>query len=249
MRLGGIGTIWSVPSITTSSSPIPLAIAKSVSIDCKQERKPLRGQWMDPIDMLAGARDISIKLSNCDFRAATMQMVMQGMTLAGGSTKNVAVAESGTIPGTPYQITVTNSATWSEDGGVFDLTAGKWLSRVTSSPATGQYSVAAGVYTYAAADTTHNVTATYTYTSATAGSQIGSLAAQAVGPSTGYIVRVFTPTLVAGVVKSLGLEFPNVHFSDIGWALKNDDWSEQSLTGTVAQDAGSSNVCKIYVGE
>ena len=246
MRLGGIGTIWSIPALTTSSTPIPLAVAKSATIDFKQERKPLRGQWMDPIDMLAGARDISVKFAGADFRAATVQLVLQGSTLAANATKNVVVGENWVSATT---VTVAQSATWSEDAGVLDLTAGKWLTRVASAPATGQYSVAAGVYTFAVADAGHNLTITYTYTSTTAGSQTLAVTNQVVQQSTGYLVRVFTPFLVGGVVKTIGVEFPWVHFSDLSLALKPDDWAEQSLTGMVAQSQSSTATATLYVGE
>lgn len=249
MRYGGIGTIWAIPSISTSSTPIPLAIAKSVDLTFKQDRKPLYGQWMDPIDVLAAQRVISIKLAHNDFRAATAKMVMQGGSLTANSTKLTAVGEAATIPGTPYQVTVAQAATWSEDGGVLDLTAGIWLTRVTSSPSSGQYSVAAGVYTFAAADTTHKLVITYSYTATTTGSQTLVVANQPVAQSTGYLVRLYQQFNVAGTVRAIGYEFPSVHFSELNLAMKADDWNEESLTGMVAQDSATTTTVSGYFGE
>jgi len=83
-----------------------------------------------------------------------------------------AVNEAGTIPATPYQVTTTNSANWVTDLGVFFTATGVQLTRVASSPTTGQYSVAAGVYTFAAADTTLAVQINYTYTAASGAQKI-----------------------------------------------------------------------------
>ncbi|WP_230085967.1 hypothetical protein, partial [Burkholderia pseudomallei] len=56
------------------------------------------------------------------------------------------------------------SAGWVTDLGVKYAATGLPLTRVASAPATGQYSVAAGVYTFAAADTGLAVAISYTYT-------------------------------------------------------------------------------------
>jgi hypothetical protein len=249
VRTGSIGTIWTIPSVSTSNTAIPLSIAKSATIDVKQERKPLRGQNMDPIDMLAGAREITLKLANNDFRASTFQLAFQGSTLTPNATKLASIAEPFTVPTTPFQVTVSNSATWSEDGGVLDLTAGKWLTRVASAPATGQFSAAAGVYTFAGADVAHNTVITYSYTSTLAGSQTLTQNQQVVQASTGYLVRIYNNWVINGTTRPLGLEFPSVHFSDLSFALKNDDWTEQSLTGIAMQDPASQLIVKMYLGE
>lgn len=71
--------------------------------------------------------------------------------------------EAHTIPSSPYQITVTYSSQFGSDINVYDLTADQFLTKVGSSPASGQYSVAAGVYTFAAAQTGHNVVVAYSF--------------------------------------------------------------------------------------
>ena len=78
------------------------------------------------------------------------------------------VAQSTTIPATPgpYTVTVTNSASFIQDLGV--TKAGVAMTAVVSAPTTGQYSVAAGVYTFAAADQTAAIIITYRYTIAPA---------------------------------------------------------------------------------
>ena len=82
-----------------------------------------------------------------------------------GNTINIygTVAENDNIPGTgPYTITVTNSSSWVADVGV--TKGGVAMTEVASSPAAGQYSVAAGVYTFNSADHGAAVVITYRYT-------------------------------------------------------------------------------------
>jgi len=70
-----------------------------------------------------------------------------------------SVTEAATVPTSPYQVTVSQSAEFSCDIGV--TYAGSPLVRVAANPAAGQYAVSAGVYTFAAADAGHALTVTY----------------------------------------------------------------------------------------
>lgn len=73
-----------------------------------------------------------------------------------------SIAESDSIPGTaPYQITVANAATFVADLGV--TKSGVAMVKVAGSPAAGQYSVAAGVYSFNSADHGAAVVISYRY--------------------------------------------------------------------------------------
>jgi hypothetical protein len=74
------------------------------------------------------------------------------------------VAEANTIPDTPgpYTVTVANSATFVADVGV--TKSGVPMVHVAGAPAAGQYSYAAGVYTFNSADHNQPVVITYRYT-------------------------------------------------------------------------------------
>lgn len=76
----------------------------------------------------------------------------------------LTIDENGTIPASPgpYTITVANSTDFVEDLGV--TKGGTPMTRVTSAPAAGQYSVAAGVYTFNATDENDAVVIRYRYT-------------------------------------------------------------------------------------
>lgn len=83
-----------------------------------------------------------------------------------GPLNNQTVVQRVTVPGAPYQVTVTNGATLIANGGVvFDATSAA-LTAVAASPTAGQYvSGAAGVgtYTFAAANTGAVLDITYSY--------------------------------------------------------------------------------------
>jgi hypothetical protein len=245
MRLPGIGAIYVLPS-GANPTPIPIAIVKDVSADIKVTKKGLNGQWKWPIDVAEFATGMTLKFGNADFRAGVVQMLQNQTVITTGQVLP-ATGEAWTIPTTPFQVTVSQSAFFVEDAGVLDYTAGKWLARVVSAPATGQYSVAAGVYTFAAADVAHKLSIVYSYSS-TVG-QTATIGNATMGASTPYAVRILNQYTINGAVKSLGLSFPAVHFNNMGWALKSEDWAAQSLEGMVAQDPASQNVCSIYVGD
>ena len=81
---------------------------------------------------------------------------------AGSDSALSTAVQAATVPASPgpYTITVANAATFSVDVGVA-YASGAPLVAVASAPAHGQYSVAAGVYTFNAADAGASVTITY----------------------------------------------------------------------------------------
>jgi hypothetical protein len=70
------------------------------------------------------------------------------------------VTEVQSVPATPYKVTVAQSAAFSCDQSV-SYANGTKLTRVSASPIAGQYSVTAGVYTFAAADLAQTLTFVY----------------------------------------------------------------------------------------
>lgn len=245
MRHFAMGAIYGIPA-GANPTPIPIAILKDATVSDKVTKKYLRGQFKYPVDAGEGPVETSLKIKGADFRAATLAMVLAGTTTATGSVMPVT-GEGAVIPATPFQVTVVNSANFVEDGGVLDLTAGKWLTRVAAAPTTGQYSVAAGLYTFAAADTAHNVSIVYSFTS-TGGTTV-TYANQVMGPSTGFKVRVYNQFPMGGVLRPIGRDYFNVHFESHQIGYKAEDWAELDLEGKVVQDTASTSVWKAYFGE
>ena len=74
----------------------------------------------------------------------------------GQTLENLAVPATG-----PYTVTVSRATQWNGDGGVSYASTGVVMTRVTGVPTIGQYSVTAGVYTFAAADAGAKVAINY----------------------------------------------------------------------------------------
>jgi hypothetical protein len=247
MRVPGIGALYALPS-GANPTPIPFAIILDVTLDLKIKTVELHGQWTYALDVAKFAAGAALKAKFKDFRADIFNMVTPGGATTTGSVLPVT-GEAWTIPTTPFQVTVAQAATFQEDGGVLNYTQGKYMTRVASAPTTGQYSVTAGgIYTFAAADVGNNLSIVYTYSSASVGKTV-TVTNTTMGPSVPYAVRVWEVFPISGVLKPVGWKFPAVHFDNLGWGLKSEDWAEQSVNGIVAQDPASQNVMTYYVGD
>lgn len=246
MREFGLGSLLTIPS-GANPTPVQVGLLEDVSVDFKDELKPLNGQYRYAVDMARGKGSISIKAKVREFRADILAMGIQGSSTTTGSIIGVT-SEAATIPGSPFQVTVANGATFSEDCGVLNLTTGKWMTRVAAAPATTQYTVntATGLYTFAAADTTNNLAISYTYAAAAIGKTV-SVSNQVMGASTGYALRAFN--VYGG--KPLGFKFYNVHTPGLALAMKADDWATEDIEFQAIQDSATASlkVFDIYVGD
>lgn len=168
-KIFGAGRFFGINSVT-NPTPMRSLLPQDISIDFKQGTKELRGEKKLPAAIAAGDMSVTGKITLGDNPA---RMYADFLFSTAGTTGQILEAdkEAWAIPGTPYQVTVANSTTFTTDLGVLDPVTGKTYTRVASAPATGQYSVAAGVYTFAAADTTKNVVISYLYTNAVTGEQ------------------------------------------------------------------------------
>lgn len=147
--------------------PRKFGALQDISIDISYSKKKLYGQKQFAIVIVRGQGSITGKAKQANINAGQFNDLFFGQTVTTGQQVPI-FSEVGTIPATPFQVTVANSATWLADGGVVDTTSGLTMLRVPSAPATGQYSVAAGVYTFAVADVGHTVAIDYVFT------QVGS---------------------------------------------------------------------------
>lgn len=157
--------------IASGSQPIVFGALQDVQIKISAKNDLLMGQGQ--FASAVGRGSMTIKgTSKIGALSASIYNLMFGTTPSTGTTL-VNYAEAHNIPAsTPYTVTVTNSATFVADYGVVYTATGIPLELVASNPAQGQYSVSAGVYTFAAADTGVAVQITYTSTSSTTGATI-----------------------------------------------------------------------------
>lgn len=225
----GSGTLVGVRTDLANQTPAIFGVVQDVEIDFSFSLKELVGQYQAPVAIGRGAMKIQSKAKSARIYSALYNSLFFGQTQATGALLQ-AVNEAGTIPGTPYQVTVANSAAWVTDLGVFYASTGVQFTRVASAPAAGQYSVAAGVYTFAAADTGLAVVINYTYTS-NSGAQKITLSNQLMGAgptfqlniAETYNSKVLNIQLNANVASKLSFPFKNQDFT-----INDFEW--QSLT-------------------
>ena len=167
----GAGSLYGIDNSASPPTPVQFGAVQEVGVEFSFSMKELHSQYQFPLAVARSKSKIACKAKSAQLQADLMNTLFFGGTKITGSVLT-AVDELGTIPTTPFQITVANSATWQTDLGVYFKDTGLPLTRVTSAPATCQYSVAAGIYTFAAADTGKQVYIDYTYTSASDGKLI-----------------------------------------------------------------------------
>ncbi len=235
----GAGQLVVTPS-GSNPTPVQLAILQDVSLELSFAEKLLYGAYQLPVDVARGEAKFTLKAKEAQISSLLMASFLAGSTSASGYTAG-AINEAQTVPASPaYTITVTNSATFVADSGVVDLTAGIVLTRVASGPTTGQYSVSAGVYTFAAADASHAVWISYAYTVSGSGKQVtylNQLMGQGVS-YTAYLFNIFR-------TKVIGVQLYAVTLPKITLPFKNNDYTILDVDLSVYADT-SGNVMKFY---
>ncbi|TDV04686.1 hypothetical protein [Paraburkholderia caballeronis] len=162
----GAGSFWGV---ATGANPTPnrFGALQSASVDFTANTKSLFGSYQLPLAVGRGTMSVEGKAQAGQFQGRILSDLFFGIGKSNGQTL-VADGEAQTVPAaTPFTVTVANAgaegAGFGIDLGVRDAETGQPLTCVASAPATGQYSVAAGTYTFAAADAGKAVLIDYTY--------------------------------------------------------------------------------------
>lgn len=211
-------------------TPVRVGILQDASLDFSADLKELYGQNRYAIALAPGKTKVEIKAKAAGIRGNLWNTTYFGATTT-ATQMLFADAESGTIPAlTTYTVTVSNSATWLADQGVFYAATGLPMAYVASAPTVGQYSVAAGIYTFAAADAAKGVYISYTYSSAT-GIQIPiANVKMGVGPS---FKIVFSGTFDG---RQVTYTFNNCQSAKLSIPAKQDDWLITELDFMLAAD-------------
>lgn len=171
----GVGRLFSTRTDVANSTPQSFGVLQDVTFDLGFTTKPLIGTSQFAIFTARGMAKWTFKAKTATFSGNMMNSLFLGQSLVSGQVAT-AVDEAGTVPGvSTYLVTVANSATFVLDQGVkyaAGASAGLPLAKVASAPTIGQYTVAAGVYTFAAADANAVVAICYTYSIAAIGTKI-----------------------------------------------------------------------------
>lgn len=240
----GVGFLFATPA---GANPTPTRFGRlqDVSVDFSFDIKLLYGGFQFPVEQARGKGKIDIKASIGVVDPNLFNNIFFGLTTSTGQTLNSIDEGPTAIPATPFQITVANGGTFSQDLGVYNITTKLWMVRVASGPTAGQYSVntTTGVYLFASADNVsgYSVKISYTYTASGSGTKL-AYTNQILGSNV-----VFSMQLVNsfkgqdGVNRSIFLNFPAVQCPKLSMPLKMDDFTIPSLDLSAGDD-GAGNV-------
>jgi hypothetical protein len=228
MQLFGSGVMWgtatqdALGNVLATPQPVQFGALQDVAVDISFDSKLLYGQGQFAIDAARGKGKISIKPKFAQVNGALLNNLFFGQTTAAQLIGDQNDLTGTPIPAGPSTITpaVPNAGTWSADLGVRDSNAVP-MTRVTTAPATGQYSVTAGVYTFAAADVGKTVYIAFQYTATSTTAKKGTIQSLVMGPAPKFRTDLSIPY----GAKVLTLAFMTCVSSKLTLATKQDDYA------------------------
>jgi len=214
-----------------NSTPQNFGTLQEMSLDFSFSVKELTGSYQFPVAIARVVGKIAGKAKAATINGAILNNIFFGQTLATGSNL-VAFNEVGAI--TTNAVTVANAATFLADLGVINSATGQALTKVASTPTTGQYSVVTttGVYTFAAADSAITPLISYSYTSTTLGKKI-TISNQLLG-TTPVFSAAFTTTYLGN---SATFTLNQCTASKLNFATKLEDFVIPEFDFSVFADA------------
>ena len=212
-----------------------LGSIQEFSFDETKNMKELYGSYQNAIDVATSTIKQTGKMKQAVINAQAYNDIFWNQTLTKGSQTLTAVGEAGSIPATTtYTITVSHSATFTVDLGVIYADGSAIFTQVQSAPTVGQYSVASGIYTFAAADAGKAVSISYRYTG-TSGNTVTD-GTKLIGDTT--VFSLLYVTQHSG--KELSIEFYKVISNKIAMSFKQEDFMIPELDlAMFANDAGN----------
>jgi hypothetical protein len=160
----GSGILLGTRTDIANATPVNFGLVQDVTIEETATIKELTGQFQRPVAIARGTIKTTGKAKVARISGLAIANLFYGVVPIAGQLAT-SFAESGAVSATsPFTYTVGNAATFVDDGGVLYATSGLPLTKVSSAPAAGQYSVASGVYTFNSADAGKAILVSYTYT-------------------------------------------------------------------------------------
>lgn len=244
MYVFGTGTLYGVPltdaagTAIANPTPVQFGTLQEAMGDLSFDEKTLYGAYQFPVAFGRGKAKFEFKAKFADIEAKALASIFFGLSTTAGIRSTVDNFQAA-IPGTPYQVTVTppSSGTWVTDLGVRYASTGIALTRVASAPSAGQYSVAAGVYTFAAADTATNVLISYEYTATSTTQFQIPISNQLMGQAPSFQCQLALP--YEG--KQLTIKLNKCVSSKLSLPFKNEDFAIPDFNWTALADS-SNNV-------
>lgn len=239
----GSGVLLGFRTDIAVQTPINLGLVQEVTLDLSFDTKELYGQYQFPVAIARGKAKFTGKAKLARVSGLAIGTLFFGITPVAGQIATI-FAEAGAVPGvSTYTITVAQSAQFLDDYGVVYATTGLPFTKVASGPTIGQYSVAAGVYTFAAADANAAVLLNYSYTISAAGEKIVSIN-KLLGDTPTFQCVLYTT--FQG--KAVSVKLPNCTSSKISFPTKLDDFTMPDFEWDIYADAAG-NVATWSLGE
>ena len=220
----GSGVLLGVRTDLANATPINFGLIQECQLDLSFTTKELYGQYQFPVAIGRGQGKMTGKAKMAQISGLAFNSLFFGQSIAAGQLAT-SFGEAHAVPAsTPFTVSATNAASFVDDYGVLYATTGLPLVKVASGPTQGQYSVSAGIYSFAAADAGAAILVSYTYTVAGAGQQL-TYANQLIGT---------TPTFQAQLYqtfqsKPVNVKLFNCVSSKLAYATKLEDFTIPEL--------------------
>ena len=238
----GSGSLWTTQltdytgTAVTLPTPMLIGTLQDVSVDFTWDAKPLHGQNMAAVAMGRGKLKIAGKAKFARLDGNLFQSVISGQPIVAGIAGTVYDTTGAAIPTTPFTITPTppSSGTFARVLAVRDAT-GNTYTQVSATPTTGQYSLAAGVFTFAVADVAKVVYIDYTYTATSTVAKKALVVNAPMGAAPTFKVDLLNPR--SGMTLTLFAAM----LDKFTFATKQDDWTINEIDFMAFADS-SNNV-------
>ncbi|MGH6836541.1 MAG: hypothetical protein ACREC9_13595 [Methylocella sp.] len=197
----GSGVLFGTRTDVANSTPVNFGLIQEVTMDETATIKELIGQFQRPVAIARGMIKTTFKAKIAKIGILPFADLFYGLPRT-ATPAAFAFNEAGTI--TTGAVTVANAATWlNDDGGVIRTTGGLPFTKVASAPAAGQYSVAAGVYSFATGDNGTAVQISYTYAPVNAALQKLVVTNQLLGTTPTFKALLYTTFLGVPITLSV----------------------------------------------
>lgn len=173
--LFGPGILYVTRTDLALQTPYNIGYVNEFSYDFSFETKELYGQNQIALLAARGTAKSTGKMKAATLSGQNLNTMLLGGTWTVGTQYDIYTSPATAIPATPFHITPTipSSGTWNQDLGVTNAATGVPMTMVASGPTAGQYSVAAGIYTFSSADNVSGISviisSAYTYTTGATG--------------------------------------------------------------------------------
>lgn len=230
----GAGQMFLTPA--QGGGPVRIGILQEPSLDMSFDEKPLYGQNQWAVAIARGKAKGSVKAKFAQIDSGAIVKCFLGVTPIAGQDITTDL-EPGAVPNAgPYTVQVLGHTHWTTDLGVVYATTGQPLTAVApGSEAAGKYSVAAGTYTFAAADANAAVLISYQQNDTTTGFK-STMTNQPMGTAVYFQTDLFQSNPeVTG--QQWGLRCYRCHSSKMTLPFKQDDWTIPEMESSIQANA------------